>query len=481
MPVLRLLLLIAAWSVLPIGRAHTQDAGDGLEKSRWPPSALDDASTSPGPIDPLGLVGQEERTEPALATLEQSPEQPQPPVEDDKLRWRGSMDWFFSLQGTLPAQGQLNPDNRVLHVPSGIVSNQLRPNLRFEFSSLQLVVRPRFSVAWQATNASGETDWKQWTSSVDWPEVYGSWRLGDSLAVTYGLQNYQWGPGETLNPTNTIIHRPYSRNILTLIRGKQLVRVNISSGRRLSAILLVEPADNGEAPFVYGEKFEPKILLRAELTSESGSSHFGVAAGAGGAPSAWFGEYGSLALTDALSVYVDARHQHGSIAWYPAPVGSNSETGFLHAHKNDIQTIGIAGARYSFENGIDVRGEYIQNDPGYTRSEERQATRNVLARAGANPAVLGYLNAPGLDLPGRKYAYASIRAPDLGRDDALTLDFRVLKTLSDNTAAMFLNVEWITTDAWVLFMSSMATVGDSDGDLTRLLRGYAIAGSRYTW
>jgi hypothetical protein len=137
--------------------------------------------------------------------------------------------------------------------------------------------------------------------------------------------------------------------------------------------------------------------------------------------------------------------------------------------------------RYTFENGVDIRVEYIENEPGWSSEQVRQANTNALARVATQPTVLGYLQAPGLDLPGKRYAYASLRAPDLLHDESLTVDVRVVQSLADYTAVTFLNVEWIASDAWVLFLSASAALGKSDGDLTRLSRGNVIVGSRYSW
>lgn len=398
---------------------------------------------------------------------------------DQGLHWRGSLDLFSSVLGIWRASGQLNPDNQVLRTPHGVVDNQLRPNLRFELDRLQVVVRPRFSLDWSVRR--DEDAWSdEWKGSVDLPEAYASWRVNDVFSLSYGLQNYQWGPAETLNATNTIIHRPYNRNLLTLVKGKQIVRLNISYGRRFSTILLFEPGDNGEPPFRFNTRFDRKILLRTELTSRSGASYVGLAGGAGSLSAEWFGEYGSVALSDAFSIYIDARHQAGSDAWYPT-ASADDPVGFEQRRSQHIKTIGVAGARYTFESGADLRVEYIHNDVGYTRQEERLATQNVLTRLATTPAVLGYLQAPGLDLPGQKYAYASARAPDLLKDKSLTMDLRVIKNFADNTGIVFVNIEWFATDALVVFSSSSIAFGREDGDLTRQARAYSILGIRHTW
>jgi len=395
------------------------------------------------------------------------------------IDWRTSLDWFASFRATLPPGGVGNPENRTLRLPLLAIENELRPSLRFDYSAFQLMVRPSFALSVLSARVSRQMQDPQIDVRAQLTELYAVWKAADFLSLAYGLQNYQWGPSETLSPSNSIFHLPYTRNILTLIRGRHLARVNISPSRSWSIVVLLEPTDNGEPAFTYGAAFDPKALVKIEYTRPSGDTYVGVTAAKGEHSRAWVGEYGVFSVNDAFSIYADARHTRGSDALYPTGAASPGKAfAATEASSGKVSTIATLGARYQFKDGEDLRLEYLHNDPGYDRQQMATSARTVAAST--DPAAVGAYASPGLDLPGRRYLTASVRFPKLGPRERVSLDVTYLQSLTDGTGALFVNSEWIHSDSLVFFMSAAAIPGQSDGDLTRLGRGYWIVGSRFS-
>lgn len=121
-----------------------------------------------------------------------------------------------------------------------------------------------------------------------------------------------------MSPSNRLFHEGgVFRDPLYYVRGRHLLRVNLSSGRQWSLVALAELGANGEPPFEAGNQFRRQGQAKLEWTDAAGSGYNGVTAGVREAASPWFGGYGSLPVTEGLSIYADVSASSRSRAWYP--------------------------------------------------------------------------------------------------------------------------------------------------------------------
>ncbi len=256
----------------------------------------------------------------ALGATHAGADEGAPPAAAPGFSFHGRLEWLSAASTTAYRDTAVNPANDVLRVPQASAQTELRPDLRIELGDelLRVVARPRLLLEGSRARTAGVWRAEETDASAEWLELYGSWRVSEQLTVAYGLQNFQWGPAELLSPSNRIFHETgFTRDPLYAVRGKHLVRVNLSAGRAFSAVVLAEVRANDDAPFVAGEPFEPKAEAKLEWSAPGGRGYVGVTGGAGQRSRGFFGEYGALSLTDGLSVYADAVHQAGSRAWYP--------------------------------------------------------------------------------------------------------------------------------------------------------------------
>lgn len=423
-----------------------------------------------------------------------APAEAQAAPEQEHFTARGNVDLLSSGRWLRLVDSEWNPGNRRLEVPGFHLEAELRPNLRIEYGNmLALIFRPRFLVNVGMAQLEGAWQTEKSNARVDFGEVYGSWRLSDTFSLAYGVQNFQWGPAESLSPSNRIFHETgLLRDSLYSVRGKHLIRANASIGSQWSSVWLVELTSLGEQPFVAGDEFAPAGQWKMEWTSESGDTYLGATVGAGGRSSPWFGEYAQVAVTDGLFLYADASHSASSKAWYPVtrevqvevagrPVGVEVDL-FEHSlaaveSPARFQTLLVAGARYAFENGLDIRAEYIHHTAGWSREELERAER----AAARTPELLGpYLN-PGLEYLGQRLLYLSLRAPELPPQKKLALQARYARSLVDDSGAAFLTATVDATESAVLFLSILASHGESYGEFSRLVRSAATFGAVYTW
>jgi hypothetical protein len=401
------------------------------------------------------------------------------------LSFRGRLEWITAAQATAPRDTGVNPHNAVLRIAQGSAQTELRPDLRLERGAdLRLVARPRLLLEGSKARAAGAWQEERRDATATWLELFGSWRVDDRLTVAYGLQNFQWGPAELLSPSNRIFHETgFTRDPLYAVRGKHLVRVNLSRGQSLSAVVLAEVQDNGEDPFVAGTEFDPKGEAKVEWSPPSGRGYLGLTGGGGKVSRGFFGEYGAVQLTDGLSLYADAVHQAGSEAWVPVQLPGGA-VGFTQANRlRGLRTLAVGGVRYTFPGGADVRLEYVLDEAGWDRARLSLASRAAAAlppSPGQAAAVAAWLR-PGFELLGRQLAYASVTLVDLPPARRTKVQARVLAALEDGSAAAFVTASHDATESLVVFVSAAAADGARDAALSRLVRGMVLAGAVVSW
>jgi hypothetical protein len=411
---------------------------------------------------------------PALAQ-EAEPESP-------RLTWRANVEWITAVRATDLAQTPLNPGNTSLRLPQLVATTEVRPNVRVEAGSrLQLVIRPR----WRGTAGFAWTDDEPRHDSLEgtfnFPELYANWRPTDVVSVAYGLQNFQWGPAELVGPGNRLFHEVGTfRDPLYYVRGRHLVRVNLSWGRQWSAVALAEVGGTNEPAFRAGEHFEPAGQAKLEFTTASGSGYVGVTGGARLRERPWFGEYASLSLVAGLSAYVDAVHQEGSLAWYPVPTGPRTAA-FVQADaaSGAMRTLAVGGLRYSFVNGTDVRFEYMHQDAGYSRPQFDLAALAVAALP-SRETVDRWLR-PGLEFIGRDFVFVSVRVPDQPPARRAGLHAQYLSSLTDRSGVVYALASFDATGALVLFGTLTVTYGDDAAEFSRLARASVVGGIVWSW
>lgn len=423
----------------------------------------------------------------ALTVAVLSAEAPQEPPPGPngatpQVTWRGSVDWIAAVRFTDPAETSLNPGNARFRIPQLRAQAEVRPHLRVDLGSrLTAVARPRGLATAQSAWAGALPRTDAQDTSANWTELYINWRPAGIVQVTYGLQNFGWGPAELLAPSNRLFHETgVFRDQLYYVRGRHLLRVNLTPGRDWSLVALAEVGDNGEMPFVAREPFRRQGQVKIEYSAPTGRGYIGGTFGGREHNRPWFGEYASLSLTDGLSAYADATHTRGSRAWYPV----RGPEGFPSFERRDLdadawRTLAVTGLRYTFVAGPDLRVEVVHQDSGYT-SGELQLAATAAAVAASTEDVAPYLS-PGLELMGRRLALISLRLPDLPPQRHVMLHGRYLRSLTDRSGVAFLTATLDAAGAVVLFASASLTHGGELAEFSRIARGGAVFGTVWTW
>ncbi|MBI2373063.1 MAG: hypothetical protein HYV07_03590 [Deltaproteobacteria bacterium] len=397
----------------------------------------------------------------------------------EEVSFRPTLELYGALQGAGYAESAANPDNSILRIPTFRALTEVRPDLKVEVGdALTLRARARFMSLIDAAMVSESLERSDPRFESSWLDLYGEWRVSDSVIVAYGLHSFEWGPAESTSPSNGLVRNPgFASTFLTAYPGRHLARVNLSAGRSLSAVLMLEtmPSD-ATSPL---EPFDPKGQAKLEYAAEDGGWYVGLVAGSGTTWRPWIGEYVSLELFEGLSAYFDGRQAQGSRAFYPAPFVPSFEQSRIE--DDTVSTFFVGGLRYAFEAGADLRVELVHDDDAYDADETARSVGILAVGGETSPLLAGPYVSPGFDLPGKNTLFVSVRVPDLGPSSSLMVYARELVSLTDGSGVFLAVVDWAATDALVVDFTAGIMHGEKDRELTRLTRGLGIVAAKYSW
>ena len=201
-----------------------------------------------------------------------------------------------------------------------------------------------------------------------------------------------------------------------MVRGRHLVRANVSAGRAWSLVVLAEVGDNGEDAFVAlggpssGRRRRSWSTPRPLAISPRPSRPARPRSRAGGSEST----PRSPCSPASRPTPTPSTRWAGTpgIRWRRRSAPVFEQTGM---ETRGLRTTALGGLRYSFENGNDLRVEYLFDEAGWTDDQlalaEQAAAASLLTtgdRSGLDPFL-----APGFELLGRHLLYASLSLPDL--------------------------------------------------------------------
>jgi hypothetical protein len=413
-------------------------------------------------------------------------------ANNQPLQVRSSMAMYLLGSYQRPVDDSpANPDNSILGLEGQSLSFDVRPSIKADSGQFQLIARPQFKTSLSRIKKGDTENSEHPETKAKWLESYGILNASDKILVSYGLQNYQWGAAESLNPSNRIFHENIdSKGVLSAVQGKNIFRVNFSWTKHLSSILMSETEKARDASeFRSGEEFETRTLMKHEMNWNSGADYVGVVYGAQEKGGPWFGEYFNLSLFDGLTLYGDASHGRNSEAWYPVversaqvPTANIVQMRQSELTGNKFFTMAVGGLRYGFVGGSDLRFEYILNSAGWTREDSQRA---VLALNRSNQLQLPDFETnlkrilkPGLEYRGQKYGMVSLRVPDAFDFRDLTIYGRYLRSLTDGSSSIYGSMEYAFWSASTFVLSGFTTTGKADTELRGVVASNITAGIR---
>lgn len=373
------------------------------------------------------------------------------------------------------ADSIINLGNEVLQIPEGSAVFDQRAEFKWLINDAKIILRPRV-LSYQQQYKT-ETTLKSESKSdtdINLTDAFYEQYLTERIFTTLGLQVYQWGPAEVLNPSNPFFHfNSDQRSLIYKEKGKALLRLNWNSKGDYNFVFIVEPVSNNEPHWIAEEKFKPQFAGKFE-TAWTGTRNFlGLAMGIPDNADFFAGEYFQYEFTEGFSIYGDAKHSLNTLYYEPRLQGVFQR--LLPSDQNgSAATLAVAGLRY--EDDFDARLEYIFNSAGY---DQKQFDNALVATSQLSPYLVDNIKRfqkSGLELLSQNYIYFSLRKTDPFEIKDLSLFFRSLTSLMDNSGVEQFEFDKSVLDWMNVFGQYTLFRGERDSEFKLLDDWKASAG-----
>ena len=386
-----------------------------------------------------------------------------------------------------------NSNNAVLRIPNQRFFLEARPDASLDYDILKIMLRPRGVYTWdriEYASSLGSAPAKKTIEHSDGylSEGFAILDLTESASLTLGRHNFQWGPAESLSPSNFIFHETVAdRGVFFEAPGKDLVRLNYTPFKALSAVTLFELHENRDVnPYGAFQSFRPSALLKLELSWSGGAEYAGFTiirheaqlSREDSQKSSWksrisWGEYFNVTVPfiDGLSFYGDLGHQRGSSGWYPsADPGTKIPTfSKKYLESTTLKTTSVLGIRYDFIEGEILRLEYLRDEHAYGASEKKLATQALIPTSPEDLARIrrnleAYWN-PGIDMRSPEAYFISYTVPNAFNIKGFILLARQSWEPIGSSSWFYFSSEYRIGDSGTLSYSGMLTAGAREGGL----------------
>lgn len=238
-----------------------------------------------------------------------------------------------------PVDSAINPDNR-REVPSYTLESDFRPDFAFRPPRLDLLYKPRFDFSWERCE-DGICD-EQEESNMDYYVIEWLVRIEpfDSLFLSYGRENLQWGPSQLLSPSNPF-YTDNGRNRPKMeVPGADYGRVVWSPNTRWTGSGII---NTGEGRQENIEDFHSTYAVKIDYTLDRGYLSL-IGALQEETTDSHLGFFFSWNVNDALVVYTEES-----------------------LREDEIEV--LVGGSYTFINGSILTIEYFHNGSGNADDE----------------------------------------------------------------------------------------------------------------
>ncbi len=378
------------------------------------------------------------------------------------------------------ADSVLNLGNEVLKVPETAGFLDQRAEFKWLINDAKIIFRPRI-VSYQQ-NYKTEQTLKEETQSdadINLTDAFYEQYITDRIFTTVGLQVYQWGPAEVLNPSNPFFHfNTNQRSIVYKEKGKALVRLNWNAKADNNFVFMVEPVANNETHWIAEEKFKPQVAAKFEMAWTGTRNFLGFVAGIPDNADFFIGEYFQYEFIEGFSIYADAKHSVNAFFYEPQTQGLFQRM-LPRNQDGSVSTLAVGGLRY--EDTFDARLEYIYNSAGYDQMTFDSA---LIGNSQISPFLIENIKRfqlSGLELLSQNYVYFSVRKTDPFGIKDLSLFFRSLTSLMDSSGVEQFEFDKSVLDWANIFGQYSVYRGEQDSEFKLVDDWKASIGAKFIY
>lgn len=407
-----------------------------------------------------------------------------------EMFFSGSLENIFTVTEASPTLNFADLSDDQLLVPRALIAEQIYPTVKISSGKGFLFnARPRIEISHTRSMKKNGKDQLSSRFEASAGEMFVSVAPSARFSLVAGKQNFQWGIAEMTSPSNWIfkprrLGETLVRTPQTEVETRDLFRLNLSAGQRFNLVAMAEyEPEKGDLPRIYSGR---RGLVKPEFSWNNGADFFGLVLG--GAEKLRFpfiGEYFSLNITSAISIYFDIAHFKGGEAVKPVLVtlpGLPEEDALIafdqpYLEKDSFNHEAVLGTRLTGDHGIELKIEGYFNSQGYN-SIETQKSR-ILADEKSPLSTLFF--SPAVEYRYKTAVLASLRVNEFGHKKRMNAFMRYLKSLKDSSGALLIYGEYALSDNAVAFLSGGGYHGQVISDSAFPQRAIFTLGHKYVW
>ncbi len=386
-----------------------------------------------------------------------------------------------------PTNSSQNPDNDFFQIPRYLADVELRPDFYLNYNILDLRVKPRFRLEWmqwEEGDREGDTDWDDECFINEWLARI---RVTESLFISYGRENLQWGPSYLFSPSNPFFRDNGRSNPKREVPGMDFARL-VWLPAMSWTLSVIANLDKGRQEFQFIE-FEKTYALKLDYAGQE--AYAGLILSRKEHDRNRLGVFGGWTATDALLLYGEGTIAKGTDALYPEkannPFGASMED--INDEASSLEWIVLVGGSYTLEIGPTLTMEYVYNSPGYSDGEAKDyySLRKNASDAFDLTGLIGDLSKltlsqtadPGLRFLRRNYVMFQYNHNDIR--DVLNLTFRWTQNIDDGSGQFMSTVEYFVGEHTQLFSIGTINSGAGDTEFGSILNYQWMIGLEYTF
>ena len=383
-----------------------------------------------------------------------------------------SLESYQYVQKSQVAETAINPDNRIFKEPYLGFNLDVRGEFKWQNDNSRAILRPRFEGSIQETDYGAKETYHRNGSLLDLTDAFLHNNWGDAVSTTVGLQVYQWGPAEIMNPSNSLFHfNSQQRSVLYKEKGQALLRANFNLNVENNLVFIFEPISNNRAEWLAEDTFVPKLVLKYEKSWSGTADQIGLVVGSAEKRDLYIGEYWNWTFIEGYSFYGDIKQSEKVLNYKPEQNGLFTD--FVDSERNiKWHSLAVLGLRY--EGDFDIRLEYIYNQAGFDDLEYRAALSSL--KQPFNPNYIQNLTrfkGIGLELLLKEYLYFSYRITEPLHWNQTNFYVRQLSSVRGRSSQTQAELDKSTGDSTGVFAGLAVADGEPDSEL-RLLNDWSF-------
>lgn len=388
-------------------------------------------------------------------------------------------------QQVKPSDSRLNPDNRFLKLSQSKAQVELRPELGLDFRRLALDVSPRLKGGWQRWESSpdeNETDTDLESNLIYWRARL---RALESVYISYGRENLQWGPSYLYSPSNPFFKDNGKQNPHLEIDGMDFARLVWLESDSVT-ISLIHLAGPGLQEFA-SDSFSQTTALKIDFVGDSMT--LGTIVSRNFEDHQQIGAWGTWIASEGLLIYGEGALVRGTFGRYPRH--SENVFGLALARTNQRANqwfpSALGGAAYTFYFGPTFVIEYLYYGPGYVNDQAEDYDRllNTAKKAfisqgpdtSLGAQTLGFAADKGLRFLRQNYLLLQVHQSEVG--NVFDYALRWTQNLDDGSGQLTLNGDLFVSDHVNLFSVSLFNFGRNQTEFKEIMDYSQMLGIKF--